>query len=248
MAQDIAVARAVPNEDSCTPSGAALLQVTSTESGAFAMRRIALLAVVTLGTGYLTQANAQARPGGGRDRGLVELQPAGVRGGFYAGLGLGDGMEQYKFAGDTFTSRIGKPSLSIRLGGTASEQLRLGAELFGWSNPINDAVTNSENFGVVLMSAQYFPAARSGFYLKGGAGFATSGVSYADGSSTNETGFGFGLGAGYEYQASRGISVGPTLDWYQGSFSRRGDATLTERVINIGVSVTFQRGGQRRGR
>jgi hypothetical protein len=209
------------------------------------MRRIALLAVVALGTGFLTHAEAQGRSGGGRDRGLVELQPAGVRGGFYAGLGLGDGMEQYKFAGDTFTSRVGKPSLSIRLGGTPNEQLRLGAELFGWSNPINDGVTNSENFGVALMSAQYFPAAHSGFYLKGGAGFATSGVNYFNGTSTNETGFGFGVGAGYEYQASRGISVGPTLDWYQGSFTKRGDATLTERVINIGLSVTFQRGSRR---
>lgn len=217
------------------------------------MRRIVLLAVVALGTGFLTRADAQGRPGGGRDRGLVEVQPAGVRSGFYAGLGLGDGMEQYKFACDpdpfpgcgTYSSSIGKPSLTIRLGGTPSEQFRLGAELFGWSNPINDGVTNSENFGVGLMSAQFFPMPRSGIYLKAGVGIATSGVSYVNSSSTNETGFGFGLGAGYEYQASRSVSVGPTIDWYQGSFTKRSEATVTERVLNIGVQVTFQGGGRR---
>jgi len=209
------------------------------------MRRIVLLAVVTLGAGFLTRADAQGRPGGGRDRGLVEVRPSGIRHGFYGGLGLGDGMEQYKFAGDTFTSRVGKPSISIRFGGTPSEQVRLGAELFGWSNPINDGVIDSENFGAALMSAQFYPAPQSGFYLKAGAGFATSGVNYANGSNTNETGFAFGLGTGYEFQLSRSVGVGPTLDWYQGSFTKRGEATLTERVINIGVQVTFQGGGRR---
>lgn len=209
------------------------------------MRRNTLLAVVALGAGFLSRADAQGRPGGGRDRGLVEVQPVGIRHGFYGSLGLGDGMEQYKFAGDTFTSSIGKPTISLRIGGTPSEQIRLGADLFGWTNPINDGVTDSENFGAALLSAQFFPAPRSGFYLKAGAGFGTSGVSYQNGSSTNETGFAFGLGTGYEFQVSRSISVGPTIDWYQGSFTKRGDATLTERVINLGVQVTFQGGGRR---
>jgi hypothetical protein len=209
------------------------------------MRRIALLAMVVVGAGYLSPVDAQGRPSGGRDRGLVELSRPGVRGGFYAGIGLGDGMEQYKFAGDPYTDRISKPSLAIRLGGTPSEQVRLGAELFGWTNPINDGVTDSENFGLAMLSVQFFPAPQSGFYLKGGAGFAVSGVSYQNGSSTNETGFGFGLGAGYEFQLSRAVAIGPTADWYQGSFTKRNDATLTERVLNLGVAVTFQRGGRR---
>jgi hypothetical protein len=206
------------------------------------MRRIVLLAALALGAGLFTRAEAQGR---GRDRGLVEVERGGLRGGFYAGGGFGYGMEQYKFARDTFTSRLGKPTITLRVGGTPSEQIRLGAELFGWSNPINDGTTDSENFGVALMSVQLFPVPRSGLYLKAGAGFAGSGVNYHNGSSTNETGFGFGLGAGYEWQASRAVSVGPTIDWYQGSFSKRGDATLTERVLNLGVQVTFQSGGRR---
>ncbi len=98
---------------------------------------------------------------------------------------------------------------------------------------------------MALMSVQFYPAPQSGFYLKAGAGFGVSGVSYQNGSSTNETGFGFGLGAGYEFQLSRAVSLGPTADWYQGSFTKRGDATLTERVLNLGVAVTFQGGGRR---
>ncbi len=209
------------------------------------MRRITLLAVVALGAGFLARIDAQGRPSGGRDRGLVEVQPTGIRHGLYGSLGLGDGMEQYKFGNDKYTSSIGKPALTLRVGGTPSQQIRLGAEFFGWSNPINDGVTNSENFGAALMSAQFFPAPQSGFYLKAGAGFATSGVSYTNGSSTNETGFAFALGTGYEYQVSRSVSVGPTVDWYQGSFTKRGDATLTERVINLGLQVSFQGGGRR---
>ncbi len=205
------------------------------------MRHIILVAALALGAGFFARADAQGR----RDRGLVEVDRPGVRGGFYVGGGFGDGMEQYKFAGDPYTDRIGKPTITLRIGGTPSEQVRLGAELFGWSNPINDGTTDSENFGMALMSVQFFPAPRSGLYLKGGVGFAGSGVSYQNGSSTNETGFGFGLGAGYEWQASRAVSVGPTIDWYQGTFTKRGEATLTERVLNIGLQVTFQSGGRR---
>ena len=209
------------------------------------MRRIVFLAVIALGAGIVTRADAQGRAGSGRDRGLIEVGPAGVRGGFYGGLGFGDGMEQYRFTGDPFTPSIGKPSLSIRAGGTPSEQVRLGGELFGWVNPINDGVTDHETFGVAMLSAQFFPAPKSGFYLKAGAGFASSGVSYANGSSTNETGFGFGLGTGYEFQLSRAVSLGPTADWYQGSFTKRNEPTLTERVLNLGVQVVFQSGGRR---
>jgi hypothetical protein len=54
------------------------------------------------------------------------------------------------------------------------------------------------------------------------------------------------VGAGYEIQLSRSIAIGPSVEFYQGSFSRRDEPTLTERVLNIGGQITFQTGGRRR--
>jgi len=42
------------------------------------------------------------------------------------------------------------------------------------------------------------------------------------------------------------VGLGPMIDFSQGSFTRRNEPTLTERVMNIGVQVTFQTGGRGR--
>lgn len=179
-----------------------------------------------------------------RDRGIVELAPEPTRGGFYATLGIGAGREQYKFSDQAkFTDALTKPTIALRLGGTPNANVRVGAELFGWGSEVDEG---TESFSVALLSAQIYPSQTAGFYLKGGGGIARSGIDFDNGSSTFETGFGWSVGAGYDLPLSRSFSLGPTLDLYQGSFTKRNEPTLTERVLNIGVQVTFQTG--RRGR
>ncbi|MGH7583876.1 MAG: outer membrane protein [Gemmatimonadales bacterium] len=189
----------------------------------------------------------------GRGRGLVEVPARPLRAGLYVTGGLGDGQEQYKYSDDPlgYTNWLSSPAAMLRIGGTPSPSVRLGGELFGWWNRFYNADPDiqthaTDSFGVLLLDAQFYPAVRSGFYVKGGLGLARSAESYECCFETvSESGFGWGVGAGYDFQLSRNISIAPTVDFYQGSFSERDNPTITEHVLNIGASITFQSGRRR---
>lgn len=204
------------------------------------------LALLTLVAGTAPALHAQ-----GRDRGLVELPSRPMRSGFYITGGIGNGMEQYKFSDDPagYTDRLSSPAAVIRIGGSPNASLRVGAELFGWWNSYYSETQQqnaTDTFGTLMLVGQVYPAPKAGFYLKGGLGLAHSGSSFEDGSSVNESGFGFTVGAGYDIALSRNVAISPVIDFYQGSFSQRGQPTLTERVLNVGASITFQSSGRRR--
>lgn len=206
------------------------------------MRR--LLAVSTfalLAVGLTSPASAQRR-----DRGLVELGSPSLRGGFYLSGGLGAGREQYKFSDEPdYTEALTKPTLTLRLGGTPDPYVRVGAEIFAWSAETGEG---RETFGTVLGTVQFYPLRDGGLWLKAGGGWAASAfdpIAY-DEYSTTESGFAWSLGAGYEFQLSQHIALGPSVELYQGSFTRRDEPTLNERVLNIGGQITFQTGGRRR--
>jgi opacity protein-like surface antigen len=181
-----------------------------------------------------------------RDRGLVEMDSPSIRGGFFLSGGIGAGREQYKFSDeDAFTEPLTKPTLTLRLGGTPDSYVRLGGELFGWGAETDEG---EETFGAVLGVVQFYPLRDGGLWLKAGGGYAESAVDFFDPDffDTSESGFAWSVGAGYEIQLSRSIAIGPSVEFYQGSFSRRDEPTLTERVLNIGGQITFQTGGRRR--
>ncbi len=209
------------------------------------MRRIVLgLALAGMTFAVAMPAAAQR----GRDRGLVELAPEGVRGGFYIGGGFGAGGERYKYVDEpAWSETLTKPTFSLHLGGTVNTNLRLGAELIGWAA---DEGHYTDTFGAILGTAQFYPAANAGFFVKGGLGFANSGRDYVnplpDEADGSDSGFAWMVGAGYDAQVSRSIGVGPMIALYEGRYTRRDEVTLVDRVLNIGVQVTFQTGGRRR--
>lgn len=207
-------------------------------------RTLSVLALFALSLGLTAHADAQGRRE--RDRGLVELAPEGIRGGFYIGGGLGAGRESYKFADESeFTEALTKPTVTLRLGGTPDPYVRLGGEVFAWGN---DEIDRTEYFSTLLGTVQFYPIQNGGLWLKGGAGMAFSGQDFSDPQffDARETGFGWSVGVGYDAQLSRAVGLGPSVEFYQGSFTKRDEPTLTERVLNIGVQVTFQTGGRRR--
>jgi hypothetical protein len=213
--------------------------------GSTTMRRtIAVIATLALVAGSTVRAEAQNRRD--RDRGIVELQREGVRGGFFIGGGLGAGSEQYKFSDEpNYSEKLTKPTGTLRLGGTPDPYVRLGAEVFGWSADQGDF---TENFGALLGMIQFYPLKDGGLFLKGSAGIAASETDYLDPFvlDPSEEGFAWSVGAGYEFQLSRSLGIAPTIDLYQASFTKRNEPTLNERVLNLGVQVTFQTGGRRR--
>ncbi len=206
------------------------------------MRRpVMVLALLALAAGVVSPLAAQRRD---RDRGIVEVRRDATRGGFFITGGLGAGKEQYKYSDQAaYTDGLTKPSITLRLGGTPNVSTRIGGEIFAWASDVDEG---TESFSAFLVSAQVFPVRDAGLYVKGGGGFARSGIDYTNGASTYETGFAWNIGAGYDLPLSRAVALGPMIDFYQGSFTRRNEPTLTERVLNIGVQVTFQAGGRGR--
>ncbi len=220
------------------------------------MRRIsAALGLIMLATGIASSAGAQ-----GRDRGLIEMPTRELRSGFYFTGALGAGREQCRFEtapcavldasgnplssrGDTWRTPVTTPSFALRMGGTPNASTRVGVEMLGWS--AENGPTTERTLGL-LGNVQLYPSRRDGFYVKGGLGYAWSSVDFHDGSKATENGFMFNAGAGYEINVSRNVTIGPVADFYQASYSSHvGDETLTERILFVGVAMTFQSGHRR---
>ncbi len=217
-------------------------------------RNAAALALIALIAGATSAANAQ-----GRDRGLVELPRRPVRSGFYFTAALGAGREQCRFEtsacavldpngdpmpsnGQRWRDAFTSPSFALRLGGTPSPNARIGLELFGWSGDNGPATERTVG---LLANAQLYPSRRDGFYLKGGLGFGWSTFDDHVFAPSTESGFMFNGGAGYDIPVSRNIALGPVVDYYQGSYPRLGDETITERILFFGLSITAQSGSRR---
>lgn len=202
-------------------------------------RTISFLALIA-GIAATTTVEAQGR----RDRGLVELEREGLRGGFYISGGLGAGGEQFKFSDEAeWSEKLTKPTFTFRMGGTPDQYVRVGGEIFGWGAETDEG---EESFAAILGVIQFYPMKDGGMWIKAGGGWAESAIDYFNGARTSESGFAWTAGVGYEIQLSRSIAIGPAVELYQGSFQRRGEPTLNERVLNIGGQITFQTGGRRR--
>ncbi len=171
--------------------------------------------------------------------GLVEVHEGG-RGGFWFGLGLGAGGESYDLGpGTGYSSVLYRPTISARLGGTVSQHLRLGGEVLSW---INENGPATESLSSALFVAQFYPAASTGFYLKGGLGIGRNAVDFEDGYGTGDTGFAGLLGAGYELRIGRRLYLNPVLDFVGHRYSDRFGGSYRERLVNFGLGIMLQTG------
>ncbi len=187
--------------------------------------------MLALALGLAADASAQ-----GRRSTLREIH-RNYREGFWFSAGIGAGNEAYDLKGVTggFGDDVTGPSLMVKLGGTVSQSFLLGGELYGWT--WNDSFDLDETLASAMLIGQWYPAARGGFFVKGGLGIAHFEQTTGGRFSTlldEETGFGAVLGAGYDIRVGRNISITPTLDLYGHSYN-----DWRERIVNLGVSVTF---------
>lgn len=171
---------------------------------------------------------------------LVEVDDA-RRGGFWVALDLGAGAESVNLKGDNlgYSDALTRPVGSIRLGGTVSQHLRLGGELFAWVNDRNGAV---ETLSSAAAIAQLYPFARAGLYIKGGIGLGRSAVE-VDGFTNDDYGVSGHLGLGYEIRVGRRISIVPAADLVQQVYGGRGGLPgYTERLGVLSLGVAYQAG------
>lgn len=171
--------------------------------------------------------------------GLVEVRE-GNRRGFWLGLGVGAGGESYDLQSNAgYSSVLYRPTISLRLGGTVSQHLRLGGEILSWINENGPAV---ETLSSALFVAQFYPAASNGFYLKGGLGIGRNAVDFEDGYGTGDTGFAGLIGAGYELRLGRRIYLNPVVDLVGHRYGDRQGGSYRERLVNFGLGILLQTG------
>jgi hypothetical protein len=171
--------------------------------------------------------------------GLVEVREGG-RKGFWLGLGIGAGGESYDLQPSAgYRDVLYRPTISLRLGGTVNQHLRLGGEVLSWINENGPAV---ESLTSALFVAQFYPAASTGLYLKGGVGIGRNAVDFDDGYGTGDTGFAGLVGAGYELRLGRRIYLNPVVDLVGHRYGNRLGGSYRERLVNFELGILLQTG------
>ena len=181
-------------------------------------------------------------------KGIAEVQSS-LRGGFWGSLGFGGGMETVDLDADAFgySDPLWRPTFNFRLGGTVGQQLRLGGEVFVWSNYSGSF---NETLWSIMPIIQFYPVRKAGLNFRGGAGYAWSGVTdtYYYYATTGDNGFSTLLGIGWEIPVSSKFFITPGVDWYQqwyggGYYAGYGNYPgYTERIINVSLSIGLQGG------
>jgi Autotransporter beta-domain. len=182
-----------------------------------------------------------------RRPGIVDVSGR-TRHGFWGSLGLGAGAEAVDLVnpddGLGYSDNLTKPTVQLRLGGTVNPHLRLGGELSSWINSYYGTSGNvTETVGGVFGIAQFYPARRAGFYLKGGMGLGRSAVDYSGGPTISDYGWAAVLGAGYDIRVGRHLAITPTVDFQHHDYSGAQGGGYRERIWSVGVGLTYQSGG-----
>lgn len=178
-----------------------------------------------------------------RRRGLVELPPEGTRRGLWLAGGFGRGEESYRFGDDPFGASEVKPVFSFRIGGTPDQNLRIGAEVTTWVNPYTDedGFRITETLSSLTLIGQFYPIRTAGLFVKGGVGVGATTSTIDYGNTLTESGFVVQYGAGYDIRLSRSLALTPTVEVFRHRFTKRGDVPLDERLVHVGVALTWQR-------
>ena len=191
----------------------------------------AVIAVLLAGPGAIA---AQDAPRG------LSLVREGDRAGFWGGLSFGAGGEAFDLRdGLGYSEQLYRPTVSLRLGGTVSQHLRLGGEALAWINDRDHAVESLTSF---LFIGQLYPITSTGLYFKGGIGIGRNAIEFDDGGDIGDTGFAGLLGAGWELRVGRRWYLNPSCDVAEHRYTGRGNERYRERLVNFGLGILFQTG------
>ncbi|HEV8400300.1 MAG TPA: hypothetical protein VGQ18_10745 [Gemmatimonadales bacterium] len=163
-----------------------------------------------------------------------------TREGFWIGFGVGQGNLAWSCDGCTDQDH-GGPTGFLRLGGTPSKKVLLGAELNFWSL---DFGATEITAGYTAFTAYWYPSATGGLFLKGGFG----GAIYTRKTAASEAsspGGALVLGAGYDIRVGQKLSITPMLSfWGSNKADLKDNGTTIETGFRhtggtLQVGITF---------
>jgi hypothetical protein len=142
--------------------------------------------------------------------------------------GLGYGSASFSCDTCTRSTQFGGWTFAFEIGGTPSDQVRLGAELRSWFNGLKRSAPLA-GIATGTLSVSYYPRFRGGPFLEGGAGLSY----YVLGKGTGDpieplsrdttyysgTGWGFTFGVGWEVPLGHGDALTPRISYHHGFVS-----------------------------
>jgi len=161
-----------------------------------------------------------------------------TREGFWGAIGFGYGHNSLTASNATFadSAQGGGVAFFFKAGGTVSPSLRVGGEGNLW---LKDVSGLTETVGNVSAALYFYPAPRSGFFLKGGVGLASYELSQGNASSTT-TGFGLVAGLGYDIHLGGKVSLVPVANFYWG---HDGDMSpvpgIQHKIYDVGLGIQY---------
>lgn len=171
--------------------------------------------------------------------GVVAQRPQ-IRQGFWIGFGFGGGSLGWNCDGCTKQDH-GGPTGFVRLGGTPSDKILLGAEINAWILDVGAAEITA---GYSTFTVYWYPSASGGLFLKGGLGTAAY-LSKTASTTAESNSAALVLGAGYDWRVGRKISITPMLSlWTSSSADLKDDATTLNTGFHhnggtLQVGITF---------
>jgi len=157
------------------------------------------------------------------------------RSGFWLSAGLGAGSESFDANDGLGWSDDDTGGIAfLKMGGTVSRSFLLGVEANVWGEQYRGAGYD-RTLASLMVVGQWYPAPATGFWLRGGLGWARDEYDeYGPGGITlRENGSAFALGMGYDVPVGRSVSITPLLDFQAQHYD-----THDERIVSFGVGIT----------
>lgn len=162
----------------------------------------------------------------------TDLQAQSRRQGFWIGFGLGGGWNTSEGLDD---ERPAGGAAFIRLGGTVSPNVLLGADAMGWGRDLDGSTVTRGNTTFTVM---FYPDPLGGFFLKGGVGGSWISVSSQILGATvtaTENGFGATTGLGFDIRLSDNWSITPAADFLFQAFDAGNNLSSTNSLFLLTV-------------
>ena len=165
------------------------------------------------------------------------------RSGLWGELGAGPGRVRIACSGCTEVVAAGGVTSYVRIGGTVSDRVVIGLEVFSLLNRgfgFSDTTTTAETATAAVV-VLWFPS-RRGFFFKGGAGIASGqftipGTAGAD--TSNGQGIGLTYGFGWDFPISRKFAVTTNFAAY---VTAVGDVILPGQRVDDVIATMYQAG------
>jgi hypothetical protein len=170
-------------------------------------------------------------------REVSDRRSASNRTGLWLSAGIGGGAEAFDARdGLGWSDDRGGAIGYIKVGGTVSPSLRVGAEFNAWTSRYQSQGYD-RSLSSVMLIAQWYPAARGDFWLRGGVGLARAEIEpfpNAGQPSFRSDGLATAIGLGYDFRLARNVALVPTIDLAGYRYD-----DIDDRVLSFGLGITI---------